>query len=218
MLDFLLDVASERKFRLFAIACVRRHLDLLEEYKWAGKAVDAAEWFVEGRLTQAQMSRAASVFDAASEEEDLDDPADGVSTALWHLMNACKPIDGAAWAKSKAAAGCLAVAAAQRKQVAGSRRWKADLLAEQEAQCGLLRCIIDPYRADALTPSATVARLAQAAAAERLPGGEMDPLRLAVLADALEEDGVTSGLMLHLREPGTHVRGCRSVDACLGRS
>ena len=218
MLDFLLDVASERKFRLFALACVRRHLDLLEEYKWAGKAFDAAERFVEARLTQARMSYAAMIFDAKAEEEDLDDPADTVSTALWHLMNACRAIDGAAWAKSKAAAGCLATAAAQRRRETGSRKWKADRLAEEKAQCGLLRCIIDPFRADALSPSVTVTNLARAAYEERLPGGELDPQRLAVMADALEDEGVTGGLLLHLREPGPHVRGCRSVDACLGRS
>src|SRR5262245_48715963 len=112
MLDFLLERTTERKFRLFACACVRRHLDLLQGYRWSGKAVEAAEEFIDGRLTRAQMNRAASALDAAAEDEDLDDPDDGVSTALWHLMNACKAIDGAAWAKGKAAAGCLLTVAA----------------------------------------------------------------------------------------------------------
>ncbi|MCI0455670.1 MAG: hypothetical protein L0Z62_01655 [Gemmataceae bacterium] len=82
MLDFLLDRTTERKFRLFACACVRQHADLLEEYKWSGKALEAAERFIDGHLTQAQMDRAASKFDAAVEEEDLDEAPDSASTAL----------------------------------------------------------------------------------------------------------------------------------------
>ena len=57
MLDFLLDQTTERKYRLFALACVRRHADALKDHKWAGKALDAVERFIDGRLTQAQMDR-----------------------------------------------------------------------------------------------------------------------------------------------------------------
>ena len=40
-----------------------------------------------------------------------------------------------------------------------------------------------------------------------------------VLADALEEAGVTDTLLLkHLRGPGPHVRGCFAIDAILGRA
>src|SRR5205823_6227093 len=60
-------------------------------------------------------------------------------------------------------------------------------------------------------------RLAQAAYQERhLPEGTLDPLRLAVLADALEDAGYAEGeLVDHLREPGPHVRGCHAVDSLL---
>ena len=59
--------------------------------------------------------------------------------------------------------------------------------------------------------------LAHAAYDERhLPSGELDPLRLAVLADALEEAGAPDELVGHLRSPGPHVRGCFAVDFCLG--
>jgi len=105
---------------------------------------------------------------------------------------------------------------------------------------------------DWLTP--TVLSLAQAAYEERLPDGTLDPVRLAVLADALEEAGcvgdspcrrcggrgeIRSGhpmswpdcgacggtgrvpvhpLLAHLREPGPHVRGCWALDIVLGES
>src|SRR5262249_8200240 len=43
--------------------------------------------------------------------------------------------------------------------------------------------------------------------------------RLAILADALEEAGCTDADVLgHLRGPGPHVRGCWTVDLCLGKS
>lgn len=48
--------------------------------------------------------------------------------------------------------------------------------------------------------------------------GTLDPLRLAVLADALEEAGCTDEVILrHLRGPGPHVRGCHVLDLLLGK-
>jgi hypothetical protein len=48
--------------------------------------------------------------------------------------------------------------------------------------------------------------------------GTLDPQRLAVLADALEEAGAEGELLEHLRGAGPHVRGCWAVDVCLGKS
>jgi hypothetical protein len=66
-----------------------------------------------------------------------------------------------------------------------------------------------------ITP--TVLSLAQAAYDHRDPAtGHMDPLRLAVLADALEEAGCDNETVLsHLRSPGPHVRGCWALDLIL---
>src|SRR5262249_37652705 len=68
-----------------------------------------------------------------------------------------------------------------------------------------------------LTP--TVVQLAHAAYDERLlPSGELDPQRLQVLADALEDASCDSAQMQrHLREPGVHVRGCWLIDLLTGR-
>jgi hypothetical protein len=69
-----------------------------------------------------------------------------------------------------------------------------------------------------LTPAVT--GLATAAYEERaLPSGELDPVLLLVLADALEEAGCTDVAILgHLRGPGPHVRGCFVLDLLLGKS
>jgi hypothetical protein len=65
-----------------------------------------------------------------------------------------------------------------------------------------------------------VRKLAQTAYDDRqLPAGILDPSRLAVLADALEDAGCTDRAILdHLRGPGVHVRGCWCVDLLLGKS
>ena len=47
---------------------------------------------------------------------------------------------------------------------------------------------------------------------------DLDPDRLAVLADALEEAGCDNAdLLSHLRGPGPHVRGCWALDLLLGK-
>lgn len=58
----------------------------------------------------------------------------------------------------------------------------------------------------------------QLAEARKQPSGLLDPVRLAVLADALEDAGCTdAGVLDHLRGPGPHVRGCWALDLPLGR-
>jgi hypothetical protein len=93
---------------------------------------------------------------------------------------------------------------------------------EPPVQAALLRDIFgNPFRPVSIHPawiSPTVTTLATAAYEERaLPAGELDPARLSVLADALEEAGADASLLAHLRGPGPHVRGCWVVDLLTGR-
>jgi hypothetical protein len=95
--------------------------------------------------------------------------------------------------------------------------------AELAAQASLLRDIIGtPFQRLSLSPGTwtpTVRTLAQAAYDERgLPGGQLDPARLTILADAFEEAGCDhADLLEHLRSPGPHVRGCFVLDLLLGK-
>jgi hypothetical protein len=68
-----------------------------------------------------------------------------------------------------------------------------------------------------LTP--TVLSLAQAAYDERShPGGSLDTARLAILGDALEDAGCSDpAILVHLRGPGPHCRGCWSLDLTLSK-
>lgn len=92
------------------------------------------------------------------------------------------------------------------------------------AAMGILRDIFgNPFRPVSLAPAwrtPPVLALAQAAYDHRtLPAGALEPDRLTVLADALEETGCTDADILgHLRGPGPHVRGCFVLDTLLDKS
>jgi hypothetical protein len=76
-----------------------------------------------------------------------------------------------------------------------------------------------PVTIEAALLTTTVLSLARAAYSERqLPSGELDPIRLTVLADALEEAGAPGELLEHLRSSGPHFRGCWALDVVLGLS
>lgn len=95
---------------------------------------------------------------------------------------------------------------------------------EDEAHRRLLLDIFDvalsPISPTTMWLNHTVRACAVAAYEMReLPSGHLDPARLAVLADALEETGCSDAFLLgHLRGPGPHVRGCWALDLVLGKS
>jgi hypothetical protein len=110
----------------------------------------------------------------------------------------------------------LAAGAAQDPQLEGQRA----AAATEGGQCALVRDIFgDPFRRVAVPPG-WFAQLAESAyQARQLPAGHLNPVRLAALADALEESGdVEPEVLAHLRSPGPHVRGCWVIDALTGRS
>jgi hypothetical protein len=91
---------------------------------------------------------------------------------------------------------------------------------ELAAQADLIRCLFGslPFRPAVIESGwlafdgGVVPRLARGIQDE----GAFD--RLPILADALEEAGATDvEMLLHLRGPGLHCRGCWVVDAVLGK-
>jgi hypothetical protein len=191
MLGFLGGRPSERRLRLFACACGRR-----EE--------DPEAYGVEGER---------ELWDVLALAERY---ADG-QASLGELRGAepCRWEESCTWAVANSDAAESARFFAQVPGTVGSE-------AERVAVSTILRDIIgNPFRSLAVDPfwrtPATFA-LAQAAYDDRiLPAGTLDPARLAVLADALEEAGAGGAILDHLRGPGPHYRGCHVVDAILGR-
>jgi hypothetical protein len=183
--------ASDRKLRLFACACCREPSVFRFWDAPDEAAVAAAERFAEGQADLAQLQRARQR-----------------ATRM-----------GPAWCCAERAAGAAGawVDCADPGRGGGPER--------RTLFAALLRDVFPrPSRRAAIDPAwlrwggGTVAGLARAAYEEPLAHGRLDPVRLAVLADALEEaDCSDAELLSHLRGGGPHVRGCWPVDALLGR-
>jgi hypothetical protein len=211
MLGFLGGKASKRKVRLFAAACCRRIWHLLPDER-SRAAVEVAERYVDKKAGE-QTRHAASEAAVAATTPYYSGPG-----------NVFTPLMAAAAAQETASKRRkLADSAAKFASSALLRGGAAAKQGESRAQSLLLRDVIgNPFRPvafDRAWRTAAVASLAQAAYEERhLPAGTLDPLRLSVLADALEEAGANPAIVAHLRSDEPHVRGCWALDLALARS
>jgi hypothetical protein len=199
---------SGRKSRLFAVACCRRVWGLQTDGR-SRRAVEVAERYTDG---QARPDERAAAWRLA--EQVVQEIAGGrMKDKLTFLLPA-----------AAARAAVSLTPNVGEKARAFAAKAAADQQEEIVAQAALLRDLFG--RSVRIPPAwlvwnnATVQRLAEAAYVERqLPGGHLDPARLAILADALEEAGCThEAILSHLRGPGPHVRGCHVVDLLLGKS
>jgi hypothetical protein len=218
MLEFLRGKASERKLRLFALACCGRIDSLICDPR-SRAALAFAATYVESGLARRKGRRAVvTAAEAAKKEAD---------SRRFRSSPDARAADAAAYSAAAAALDALksdpwfaANSAACSAAYTRGSFFPGD--PEWGQQASLLGDIFgNPYRAAKVDPAhlAPAASLARAAYDERqLSSGERDPHRLAVLADALEEAGESGELVAHLRSPGPHVRGCWVVDLCLGLS
>jgi hypothetical protein len=142
-----------------------------------------------------------------------------VTTSDLALRNAVDQATVAAW---RLAVATLAAVASCLPDPGVGQEGETTPAQEQAAQADLLRDTIPgparPTPAEPFWRTPAVVALGHAAYDDRiLPAGHLDPDRLAVLADALEEAGCDDDALLgHLRRRGPHVRGCWAVDAVLG--
>jgi hypothetical protein len=194
MLEFLRGKVSDRKLRLFAVACCQAlsHPFQHERYR---RAADVAERCAEGIVSIADLGSTRREWERLGE-------------LRWHPGRAqCEiaAIRGALHAEARI--GALQAAQALRQTGRGTDR--------------LLNCVTgNPFRPPSPLPAgvlawndATVRRLAEAVYGECAWG------KLPVLADALLDAGCQDEeLMRHCRLEEPHVRGCWAVDLILGRS
>jgi hypothetical protein len=206
MVRALPGLTRSRKAQLFACACTRRGWHLLTDERLR-TAVEVAERFVD---------------DAATYDE-----------LRWAYQEACTPahlpIHSEEWTVAENAQSCAhpirwrIIGITRRANEAVARSPPMSTGANNPAvQAHILRDVFgNPFRPVAFDPAwraGPVASLAEAAYKERLlPNGTLDPARLMVLADALEDNGADPAILAHLRRPGPHVRGCWAVDLCTGR-
>ncbi len=228
MLTFLRDSRriTDRKARLFAVACCRRNWTLFPNED-CRKRVQLAERYADGLAGVEELDATeltpVNLWDSA-------DMAAGWATNRVEVLNR----DRSRWNHVARDAVAANVASFARKAVnAGLKRGSAERpsartgLRESWSQAALLRDIFgNPFRKVGVQPAwlsqngGIVIRLAQAAYDDRImPSGTLGRSRLAVLADSLEEAGCRDAAILgHLRGPGPHVRGCWALDAILANS
>jgi hypothetical protein len=219
MLEFLQGKASERKLRLFAVACGRRSTTW-QSGRDCTLALRTLDAWAEGQISRDDLERVRQEVDAA-----------GSTTLIYWdiLIPDWTPADVAAsatrqvrmWAWENRDLSHLT--AAERELLDAMSCVLPDLQcpeclsAEQEELSAQLASINDifgnpfcPATFDRSWQTATTTSLAEAIYEERA----FD--RLPILADALEEVGCSEARILaHLRQPGEHVRGCLALDLVL---
>ena len=201
MIDFVIGRASGRKFRLFAVACSRDLLAYNESMElWMSEtsekmatAIQEAEAYAEGRRPDVM--------------------------GWWHWANGREQSD-------------LETAYVALGMSPDPNYWNGDpdvvvasvipsfRIHPSDHAREVFGNPLRPVSLESAWRTPTVLGIAEAAYDERvLPPGHLDPVRLAILSDALEEAGCTEAAILdHLRGPGPHVRGCWALDLILGKS
>jgi len=204
MQEFLAGKGSDRKLRLFAVACCRRIEHHCSDPR-SRRALEFAERDADGEVS------ASDVFEVWRDaervvDEVLDLPEDQLTDTLYYASLAAHwcvlPFD-----QNRNAVEVCSHAAFYAQRTA-------DLSTERWFQAKLLCDVLGPEPALKVDPAwltSTVVALTQGIYAEKA----FD--RLPILADALEEAGCTAAAILgHLRGPGPHVRGCFVLDLVLG--
>ena len=253
MLEFLRGKTSERKKRLFALACCYKIIHLIPNEE-AKKAVGVAERIAEGDPSAVRDDEFTVevfgiafgytggfpmrhdrmiAFHATYAAYDLLPPVLPPTDESGILPPSLVPFSDRAWGfalSSHSQPDLLHTPIQVAKTVASGHRVSDEdpfqeevVVRELKAQVPLLRDVFgNPFRPISINPiwlTSTVTNLAQTAYDERiLPSGELDPARLAILSDALEEAGCDNAEILnHLRGAGPHVRGCWVLDLLLAK-
>ena len=214
-------VATERKLRLFAASCCRQFWHLLPDGR-SQQAVDVAERFADGYADEAERSAADTAATTAARDAIL---ARQASDSIPEMLTLAAKAANHSVIRDVDPEAAGATVAAYRLIARNPDSGLHSRLAVNVASSASLRDIFgNPFRpAPAVDPAwrgGTAAQLAHAAYEHRrLPEGTLNPARLTILADALEDAGCTDADLLgHLRGPGPHVRGCWAVDLILGKS
>jgi hypothetical protein len=216
---------SERKSRLFAVACCRRILHLMPTDE-ARACVLAAEQYADGLIDDDGLSVAvaASVRSCERDWRRRSRYRARAAPAVVGAINALGRVhrqQGARWAVP----GSVARAWAFAQMLEASEEYTPERLgsllnAEYARQADLLRDIVgNPFRPAAVEPAwlawndRCVERMAQGIYEERA----FD--RLPVLHDALLDAGCDNeDILAHCRTPEGHVRGCWVIDLLLGKA
>jgi hypothetical protein len=222
MLEFLRGKTSERKLRLFTVACCRRIWPLMSVI--GRKAVEANEKFADGKMSKKKRLK---IYFAVFEDcrwpwigADNADPKRNASAAAFRAIGedantiASDETLSSVWFSS-----AMALALDRFPLDGDDDRLERQMEEEKAVQCHLLRDIIgNRFRPVSVGPAwlswhdGLLVSMAQQMYDSR------DFTDMPILADALEEAGCTEpDILRHCREGGDHFRGCWVVDLLLGK-
>lgn len=227
MMEFCRGTMSNRKQRLFALACCRTIWPAIPD--GFRDAIRVAEAHADGRATDAELGAAVSavhrvrgkrnvlnraVYDAARSSGDALGVAKDIARVVARV---------AAPHPSPTAIGRVVDGESRIEDIppnADRLLWNAAFASHLCEESSLLRDIVGPFPFRLIKLEAgvlprndsTVVKLAQHIYEERAFGN------LPILADALEDADCTNpDILAHCRQPGTHVRGCWVLDLLLGK-
>ena len=221
MLEFLRRKASDRKVRLFAVACCQRVWSSLEHQEFRD-AVRKAESFADGLVDRDEMLQAHEKACAIFGKLHGKDNGPGAALTASGFPNPPKSfLQRVADHRRDPLAPALVTARHAARAAADLQGQRSVLdapatIAEHSEQTALIHCLFgNPFRPRPVCDAwltREVRALADGIYAERA----FD--RMPLLADALEASGCTNAdLIEHCRFGLEHARGCWVVDLLLGK-
>jgi len=202
---------SDRKLRLFAVACCRHAILVSQIRPLTEPFVDAAERFADGAMTLTELG---TVQCRAVQPTEESRTKSTLHHACWNAAETQMDV-GAADAAAMNSAWGATQAGTMMPDDGGLSA--ARLVAEQAAQCALLRDIFgNPFRPVAFDPAW---RTETAVALARQMYDSREFSAMPILADALQDAGCDNPAILdHCRDANQpHVRGCWVCDLVLGK-
>jgi hypothetical protein len=214
MLESLRGKASERKLRLFAVACCRRiwHSMVDERTK---RSIEACELYADGFISKEVLRQREREGRRAWIDSRRDIRVNEVvRETVWAASVGIGPPEGKEYTqRDLEAMSSLAARAvdAERGEM---------FLEERAAQADLLRCVAgNPFHPITINPAWLTWHDGLLVSMAQRMYDSRDFSDMLVLADALEEAGCTNPDILgHCRSGGEHVRGCWVIDSLLRKS
>jgi hypothetical protein len=208
MLQALQGRVSERKLRLFGVACCRRFWDQMWHER-SRRMIELIERFADGRATAEEIER----IEQEAEAADGDDRDRGLAgSAAWVLTG--EDARNAAEIIEQVTTGWAAELAADFGDP--------EETAEQEERAAHVALLHDIFGDTLRPPAFDAASLASRDAVRRLASLIYEERlfeHMPLLGDALAAAGCADEEVLsHCRSDAEHARGCWVVDAILGKS
>jgi hypothetical protein len=214
MLEFLRGKASDRKLRLFTVACARLVWEKIS-WEFMRNAVETAEKYADGWVSREELNSSFMEVWAVVTQG----TQGGHEAYRWlHSSEQHIQVYGLCQVTMYTLKGL--------NNLPVMDNWRQGARLTGQYQPNLLRDLFgNPFRPVCFDPAwltwkdGIIPKLPRVIyEARKLPTGHLDRDRLSILGDALEDAGCTDPDILdHCRGPGPHVRGCWVVDLILGK-